>query len=246
MRHARCKAIAAAGNRGFPRSQARQPAGRRRNFVYNFSRMLRFLTAGESHGQALVVDSRRHAGRARDRFRRDHRASCGAARAATAAAGAWRSSPTAPRSCRGVRHGVTTGAPDRAADPEQGLGELAAHDARRAESRRDARRRATARAGHAAAARATPTSPASSKYGHDDMRDVLERASARETAARVAVGAIARQLLRSVGIRIVSHVVRDRRRRPAADHAASRSSRRAALAGRRAAALRRCRRSSSR
>ena len=33
------------------------------------------------------------------------------------------------------------------------------------------------------------------KYGHDDIRNVLERASARETAARVAVGAIARQLL---------------------------------------------------
>jgi chorismate synthase len=46
------------------------------------------------------------------------------------------------------------------------------------------------------------------KYGHEDMRNVLERASARETAARVAVGAIARQLLRGVGAEIVSHVVR--------------------------------------
>ena len=46
------------------------------------------------------------------------------------------------------------------------------------------------------------------KYGHEDMRNVLERASARETAARVAVGAIARQLLRSVNAEIVSHVVR--------------------------------------
>jgi chorismate synthase len=45
------------------------------------------------------------------------------------------------------------------------------------------------------------------KYGHDDMRNVLERASARETAARVAVGAIARQLLGTVGAEIVSHVV---------------------------------------
>jgi chorismate synthase len=44
------------------------------------------------------------------------------------------------------------------------------------------------------------------KYEHDDLRDVLERASARETAARVAVGAIARQLRRSVGIEVVSHV----------------------------------------
>jgi chorismate synthase len=46
------------------------------------------------------------------------------------------------------------------------------------------------------------------KYGHDDMRNILERASARETAARVAVGAVARQLLRTVGAEIVSHVVR--------------------------------------
>jgi chorismate synthase len=45
------------------------------------------------------------------------------------------------------------------------------------------------------------------KYGHDDMRDVLERASARETAARVAAGAIARQLLACIGVDIVSHVV---------------------------------------
>ena len=44
------------------------------------------------------------------------------------------------------------------------------------------------------------------KYGRDDMRDILERASARETAARVAAGAIARQLLRHVGVRITSHV----------------------------------------
>jgi chorismate synthase len=45
------------------------------------------------------------------------------------------------------------------------------------------------------------------KYGHDDMRNVLERASARETAARVAVGAIVRQLLRAVGTDIASHVI---------------------------------------
>src|SRR5437764_10276532 len=44
------------------------------------------------------------------------------------------------------------------------------------------------------------------KYGHDDIRNVLERASARETAARVAVGSIARQLLDQVETTIVSHV----------------------------------------
>ena len=44
------------------------------------------------------------------------------------------------------------------------------------------------------------------KYGHDDVRDVLERASARETAARVAVGSLARQLLGAFEIRLASHV----------------------------------------
>jgi chorismate synthase len=46
------------------------------------------------------------------------------------------------------------------------------------------------------------------KYGHTDARPVLERASARETAARVAVGTVARALLhQALGVRIVSHVV---------------------------------------
>ena len=77
------------------------------------------------------------------------------------------------------------------------------------------------------------------KYGHEDMRNVLERASARETAARVAVGAIARQLLRSVGAEIVSHVVADRgrvRRRSARAHLRPGAGDRR----RRAAPLRRC------
>ncbi len=46
------------------------------------------------------------------------------------------------------------------------------------------------------------------KYGHHDLRNVLERASARETAARVAAGALVRQLLERFDVRIVSHVVR--------------------------------------
>lgn len=46
------------------------------------------------------------------------------------------------------------------------------------------------------------------KYGFDDCRPVLERASARETAARVALGAVARAFLeQAYGIRIVSHVI---------------------------------------
>lgn len=44
------------------------------------------------------------------------------------------------------------------------------------------------------------------KYGHRDLRNVLERSSARETTVRVAVGAVAKQLLAELGVKIVSHV----------------------------------------
>ncbi len=46
------------------------------------------------------------------------------------------------------------------------------------------------------------------KYAFDDARDVLERASARETAARVVAGALAKALIREIGVEVVSHVVR--------------------------------------
>ncbi len=45
------------------------------------------------------------------------------------------------------------------------------------------------------------------KYDYDDVRDALERASARETAARVAVGTMAKALLAEVGVTVVSHIV---------------------------------------
>ncbi len=45
------------------------------------------------------------------------------------------------------------------------------------------------------------------KYGFDDVRPILERSSARETAARVAVGAVARALLRALGIEVRSHTL---------------------------------------
>jgi len=46
------------------------------------------------------------------------------------------------------------------------------------------------------------------KYNHEDVRNILERASARETAARVAVGAVAKRLLQEFGIAVFSHVIR--------------------------------------
>ena len=54
------------------------------------------------------------------------------------------------------------------------------------------------------------------KYGFDDARPVLERASARETAARVALGAVARAFLeQALGVSVLSHVVAHRRGRRA-------------------------------
>jgi chorismate synthase len=50
--------------------------------------------------------------------------------------------------------------------------------------------------------------PGVQKFGHDDVRNVLERASARETTARVAVGAVARAVLRDLGVTVRSHVTR--------------------------------------
>src|SRR5699024_9531903 len=44
------------------------------------------------------------------------------------------------------------------------------------------------------------------KYGHRDMRNILERSSARETAARVAAGAVAKVLLQQLGIDVVGYV----------------------------------------
>ena len=45
------------------------------------------------------------------------------------------------------------------------------------------------------------------KYGHDDVRDVIERASSRETAARVAVGAACAQFLAAFGVQVHSHTL---------------------------------------
>ena len=165
--------------------------------------MLRFLTAGESHGQALVVTvdgmpagleldidalnaqlRRRQGG-----YGRGRRMQIESDRAEILS---------------GVRHGRTTGAPiallirnrdwvnwQQTMHVEPAMPE-GATGANRADVTRP-------RPGHADLAGAL-------KYGHDDIRDVLERASARETAARVAAGTLARQLLAQFGIRIASHV----------------------------------------
>jgi len=104
----------------------------------------------------------------------------------------------------GIRHGVSTGAPIALQIPNKDWENW----------QRTMHVEATMPEGATGADRSEVTRPRPGhadlagfvKYGHDDMRNILERASARETAARVAVGAIARQLLQVVGVEIVSHV----------------------------------------
>ncbi|MBV7363681.1 chorismate synthase [Actinomycetaceae bacterium TAE3-ERU4] len=176
--------------------------------------MLRWITAGESHGPALVgiIDGvpagleitkkdfehqlwrrRQGAGRgARQKFEQDNLQILG-----------------------GIRHGMTTGSPIAlviensewpkwkdvmSSDPiEQ---ELLRLNTGRGDERELARSRPLTRPrpGHADLAGAI-------KYQHFDARNVLERASARETAARVAVGTVARQILKqSAGIEVIGHL----------------------------------------
>jgi chorismate synthase len=167
--------------------------------------MLRFLTAGESHGKALVtIVEGVPAGLALDidALTSDlRRRQTGYGRGRRMLIESDRAEPLS-----GVRHGLTTGNPiallipnkdwenwqrTMYAEPEMPEGATGA----------DRPPVTRPRPGHADLAGFV-------KYGHEDMRNVLERASARETAARVAVGAIARQLLRTIGAEIVSHVVR--------------------------------------
>lgn len=117
----------------------------------------------------------------------------------------------------GVRHGRTLGSPlaiqiansEWTRNPEKWQTEMSP----RAEDGPTASPLTQVRPGHADLA-------GMQKYGFTDARDVLERASARETAARVAAGAVAKKLLGSLGVEIVSHVIQmgsaraERGRRP--------------------------------
>jgi chorismate synthase len=165
--------------------------------------VIRFLTAGESHGPALIVVieglpaglpiaasdvsdelARRRLGYGRGprmRFEQDVVTLVG-----------------------GVRHGRTLGSPvaieiansEWTRDPEKWQREMSPEAA-------DGPTRAPlsqVRPGHADLA-------GMQKYGFTDARNVLERASARETAARVAAGTLAKKLLGALGVQIVSHVV---------------------------------------
>jgi chorismate synthase len=166
--------------------------------------MLRFLTAGESHGKALTaILEGVPAGLAVDfdavtaELRRRQ---TGYGRGRRMLIESDRAEPLS-----GIRHGVTTGSPItlqiRNKDWENWQRTMYAESEMPADASGADRTPVTRpRPGHADLAGFV-------KYGQDDMRNVLERASARETAARVAVGAIARQLLCAVGVEIASHVV---------------------------------------
>ncbi len=162
--------------------------------------MLRFLTAGESHGRALVVIveglpaglpvtveavqaelARRRLGFGRGprmRFEVDELALVG-----------------------GVRHGRTLGSP------------VAIEIANTEWNRSDKWHAEMSPAPGATQQPLTQPRPGHAdlagmqKYGFTDARDVLERASARETAARVAAGALAKSLVGALGIEVISHVI---------------------------------------
>ena len=162
--------------------------------------MLRFFTAGESHGEALIANvsgmpagipvSEDYIGR--ELWRRQQGYGRG---------GRMRIERDHARILSGVRHGRTIGSPIAMLIENRdwqnwqealpvGAGEPGKHRAVN-----------SPRPGHADLAGAL-------KYNLPEARYVLERASARESAARVAAGAVAKQLLSALGVEVLSHVVR--------------------------------------
>ncbi len=158
------------------------------------------LTAGESHGKALVaVLEGMPAGvpispkeLAEELARRRHGYGRG---------GRQRFETDRFEILAGVRHGRTLGSPIAVTIPNTEF-EAKYRDLMGVEGSIDPSQKLTRpRPGHADLVGAQ-------KYGFDDVRNVLERASARETAARVAVGCVAKAFLAELGIAVVSHVVR--------------------------------------
>ncbi len=158
----------------------------------------RFTTAGESHGPGLVtIVEGMPAGLQIERSRVDHelaRRQLGHGRG-----GRMKIESDAAEIRSGLRHGRTLGSPVAVL---VGNRDYANWEERMNPWPVDAEIEAvhTPRPGHADLAGLL-------KYGHGDVRNVLERASARETAARVAAGALAKELLRAFGVSVVSHVI---------------------------------------
>jgi chorismate synthase len=163
--------------------------------------MFRFTTAGESHGRALVaIVEGLPAGLPIDLEQINHelwRRQQGYGRGAR-----MKIEQDATEILSGVRHGLTLGSPLALMIENKDWAnwkEIMAVDAREIPPEKS-RRVKRPRPGHADLAGGL-------KYDARDLRNVLERASARETAARVACGAIAKQLLANFGVEIRSHVI---------------------------------------
>ncbi|MEX2626887.1 MAG: chorismate synthase [Ilumatobacteraceae bacterium] len=162
--------------------------------------MLRFLTAGESHGPAIAVvieglpagleitveDIQRELARRRLGYGRGPR---------------QRFEVDELTLLGGVRHGRTLGSPVciEIANTEWNRSDKWHQEMSPAPGATE-QPLTKVRPGHADLA-------GMQKYGFTDARDVLERASARETAARVAAGAVGKALLRTLGVEVFSHVI---------------------------------------
>jgi chorismate synthase len=163
--------------------------------------MFRFVTAGESHGQALIAwISGVPAGVPIDfEFvqRELHRRQLGHGRG-----GRQKIEKDRVEFLSGVRHGQTIGAPIalRIENRDWANWEKSLPVEKLSEAESVERRLTAPRPGHADLA-------GSMKFNLHDARYILERASARETAARVAAGAIAKLLLRQLECEVLSHVI---------------------------------------
>jgi chorismate synthase len=168
--------------------------------------MLRWLTAGESHGRALVaICEGMPAGV--EITTADVAAALARRRAGYGRGARMKFEQDEVEITAGVRHGRTLGGPvaitvansewlkwQTVMSPDPVPADELAGQARNEPLTRP-------RPGHADLA-------GMQKYGHDDARPVLERASARETAARVAIGEVARRFLaQALGAEVLSHVV---------------------------------------
>ncbi len=162
--------------------------------------MLRALTAGESHGKALVaILEGLPAGVPISP--KEVAAELARRRLGYGRSGRQRLEADAVEILSGVRHGRTLGSPIAVTIPNAEW-ETKYRELMAVEGEPDPSERLTRpRPGHADLAGAL-------KYGFDDVRNVLERASARETAARVALGAFCKAFLAELGIHVLSHVVR--------------------------------------
>jgi chorismate synthase len=169
--------------------------------------MLRFFTAGESHGKALIafleglpaglpINLAQMNGELAKRQRGYGRSN------------RQKLEKDEAQVISGVRGGITTGAPIALMianrDAENWLHVMSVEEPdlslREAQEQFEQKAITRFRPGHADLA-------GTIKYHQKDVRDVLERASARETASRVAIGAICEQLLRRLGIKCASHVI---------------------------------------